>query len=83
MLTFASLAYAISIFIDLSSYFTKYYIQDKQNIRYLLSLINIYQYSARAFVLIFTPIAAYYTETVKDIDLVWLMILLCHILQCY
>lgn len=74
----ASISYGLSIFIDLFSYHIKFYVQDKNNVRYLLSLVNIFQYSARAFVLIFVPIMAYYTETVKDKNVVWEIILLSH-----
>ena len=51
----AAFSYATSIFVDVSVYHLKYYIQDSKNVRFNLSLINIYQYSARAFVLIFIP----------------------------
>lgn len=78
MFLIASIAYAISIFIDVSSYHIKFYVHDNNNVRYLLSLINIFQYTARAFVLVFVPIIAYYTETVKDKQLVWYIILLAH-----
>lgn len=79
MFLLASICYAFSIFIDVSSYHIKYYIQDNNNVRYLLSLVNIFQYSARAFVLVFVPITAYYTETIRDKDLVWLIIFLAHL----
>jgi len=74
----ASLAYAISIFIDVFTYHIKLNIHDKNNLRYLFSLINIFQYFARAFVLVFVPIMAYYTETVKDKHVVWEITLLSH-----
>lgn len=75
----AALAYAISIFIDVSVYHIKYYVQDNKNIRYILSLINIFQYSARAFVLIFVPVMSYLTETEKDMDKVWEITLITHV----
>lgn len=78
MFIIASLAYAISIFIDVFTYHIKLYIHDKNNLRYLFSLINIFQYFARAFVLVFVPIMAYYTETVKDKQVVWEITLLSH-----
>jgi hypothetical protein len=74
----AALAYAFSIFIDVSVYHLKYYIQDSKNVRYLLSLINIFQYSARAFVLVFVPIMAYLTEAIKDKHDVWLVTIIAH-----
>lgn len=72
-------SYAISIFIDVSVYHLKYYIQDLKNVRFLFSLINIFQYSARAFVLIFIPIMAFITESLKNKDLVWGITILSHI----
>lgn len=78
MFIIASLAYAISIFIDVFTYHIKLNIHDKNNLRYLFSLINIFQYFARAFVLVFVPIMAYYTETVKDKHVVWEITLLSH-----
>lgn len=78
MFVIASISYAISIFIDVFTYHLKFHIHDSKNLRYIFSLINIFQYSARAFVLIYAPIMAYYTETVKDKFLVWETTLLCH-----
>lgn len=78
MFLLAAIAYGISIFIDVAVYHLKYHIHDIKNLRYLFSLINIFQYSARAFVLIFVPIMAYYTETVKDPFLVWQITVLAH-----
>lgn len=74
----AAFSYAISIFIDISVYHLKYYINDNKNVRYLLSLINIFQYSARAFVLMFIPVMAFITESIKDKNLVWNITLLAH-----
>jgi hypothetical protein len=76
----AAFSYAISIFIDVSVYHLKYYIQDSKNVRFLLSLINIFQYSARAFILIFIPIMAFITESLKDKELVWNITILSHVL---
>jgi hypothetical protein len=78
MFVIASITYAISIFIDIFTYHLKFHIHDRKNLRYIFSLINIFQYSARAFVLIYAPIMAYYTETVKDMTLVWQTTLMCH-----
>lgn len=75
----ASISYAISIFIDVFTYHLKLNIHDSSNVRYLFSLINIFQYSARAFVLIFVPIMAYYTETIRDTVMVWETTLFCHL----
>jgi asparagine N-glycosylation enzyme membrane subunit Stt3 len=79
MLLIASFCYAMSIFIDVFTYHLKCNIHDNNNLRYLFSLINIFQFSARAFVLVFIPIMAYYTETIKDIDIIWNITLLAHI----
>jgi len=79
MYIIAAIAYAFSIFIDISVYYIKYYIQDNKNIRYIMSLINIFQYSARAFVLIFVPVMSYLTETIKDKNKVWEITLIAHI----
>lgn len=79
MFLVASLCYAMSIFIDVFTYHLKCNIHDNKNLRYLFSLINIFQFSARAFVLVFIPIMAYYTETIKDIDVIWNITLLAHI----
>ena len=79
MYIIAALAYAFSIFIDISVYYIKYYIQDNKNIRYIMSLINIFQYSARAFVLIFVPVMSYLTETIKDKNKVWEITLIAHV----
>jgi hypothetical protein len=80
MYLIASISYAISIFIDVFSYHIKYNIHDLKNIRYLFSLINIFQFSARAFVLIFVPIMAYYTETLRNMNMVWEITFLSHLL---
>jgi len=80
MFTIAALAYACSIFIDVSVYHFKYYIKDNKNIRHLLALINIFQYCSRAFILIFIPIMAYVTESIKDKNEVWLITILAHFL---
>lgn len=78
MFSIAAIAYALSIFIDVSVYHFKYYIQDRKNLRHLLSLINIFQYIARGFILVFMPIMAYVTESVKDKDEVWFLTILAH-----
>ena len=78
MFSVAAIAYALSIFIDVSVYHFKYYIQDRKNLRHLLSLINIFQYTARGFILIFMPIMAYVTESIKDKNEVWFLTILAH-----
>lgn len=76
----APLMYAISIYVDIVTYHLKFNLHDGKNYRYLFSLINVFQYTARGFVLIFVPIMAYYTENLKDKDLIWMATLLSHIL---
>ena len=80
MFIIAAIAYAFSIFIDVSVYHFKYYIQDNKNTRHLLSLINIFQYCSRGFILIFAPIMAFVTESVKDNNEVWLITIVAHFL---
>ena len=80
MFIIASIAYAFSIFIDVSVYHFKYYIQDDNNTRHLLALINIFQYFSRGFILIFIPIMAYTTESIKDKNEVWVITILAHFL---
>ena len=80
MFIIAAIAYAFSIFIDVSVYHFKYYIQDNKNTRHLLSLINIFQYCSRGFILIFAPIMAFVTESVKDKEEVWFITILAHFL---
>ena len=80
MFIIAAIAYAFSIFIDVSVYHFKYYIQDNTNTRHLLSLINIFQYCSRGFILIFAPIMAFVTESVKDKNEVWLITIVAHFL---
>ena len=80
MFIIAAIAYAFSIFIDVSVYHFKYYIQDNKNTRHLLSLINIFQYCSRGFILIFAPIMAFVTESVKDKNEVWLITIVAHFL---
>ena len=80
MFIIAAIAYAFSIFIDVSVYHFKYYIQDNKNTRPLLSLINIFQYCSRGFILIFAPIMAFVTESVKDKEEVWFITILAHFL---
>ena len=80
MFIIAAIAYAFSIFIDVSVYHFKYYIQDNKNTRHLLSLINIFQYCSRGFILIFAPIMAFVTESVKDKNEVWLIMIVAHFL---
>ncbi|GGF08229.1 alkanesulfonate monooxygenase [Flavobacterium limi] len=78
MFIIAAIAYAFSIFIDVAVYHFKYYIQDDKNIRHLFSMINIFQYSARFFILIFSPIMSYLTESVKDKNEVWIITVFAH-----
>lgn len=78
MVIAAAISYAISIFIDVFAYHLKYNIHDNKNLRYIFSLINIFQFSARAFVLIYVPIMAYFTETLKDKSIVWQTTLYSH-----
>ena len=80
MFIIAAIAYAFSIFIDVSVYHFKYYIQDNKNTRHLLSLIKIFQYCSRGFILIFAPIMAFVTESVKDKEEVWFITILAHFL---
>ena len=80
MFVIASIAYAFSIFIDVSVYHFKYYIQDDKNTRHLLALINIFQYFSRGFILIFIPIMAYTTESIKDKNEVWSITIMAHFL---
>lgn len=80
MFIIAAIAYAFSIFIDVSVYHFKYYIKDSKNVRHLLSLINIFQYCSRGFILIFIPIMAYVTESVKDKNEVWVITIVAHLL---
>ncbi|MCD0473677.1 DUF2837 family protein [Flavobacterium sp. EDS] len=80
MFIIAAIAYAFSIFVDVSVYHFKYYIQDSKNVRHLLSLINIFQYCSRGFILIFIPIMAYVTESVKDKNEVWYITVVAHFL---
>ena len=80
MFIIASIAYAFSIFIDVSVYHFKFYIQDDKNTRHLLALINIFQYFSRGFILIFIPIMAYTTEAIKDKNEVWSITILAHFL---
>ena len=80
MFIIAAIAYAFSIFIDVSVYHFKYYIQDNKNTRHLLSLINIFQYCSRGFILIFAPIMAFVTESVKDKEEVWFITIVAHFL---
>ena len=79
MVLIAAISYAISIFIDVFAYHLKYNIHDSKNLRYIFSLINIFQFSARAFVLIYIPIMAYFTETLRDKSIVWQTTLFSHI----
>lgn len=80
MFIIAAIAYAFSIFIDVSVYHFKYYIQDSKNVRHILSLINIFQYCSRGFILIFIPIMAYFTESIKDKNEVWGITVFAHFL---
>lgn len=78
MFIVAAIAYAISIFIDVFVYHLKYQIDVSNDFRYNFSLINIFQYSARLFILIFSPILAYYAEKINDKNLVINTIILSH-----
>lgn len=69
-----------SIFIDVSVYHFKYYIQEDKNTRHLLALINIFQYFSRGFILIFIPIMAYTTESINDKNEVWTITILAQFL---
>ena len=78
MFVVAAIAYAISIFIDVFVYHLKYRIDVSNDFRYNFSLINIFQYSARLFILIFSPILAFYAEKINDKNLVINTIILSH-----
>lgn len=75
----APVMYALSIFVDIFTYHLKFNVHDSKNYRYLFSLISVFQYTARGFILIFAPIMAYFTETVKDKHLIWAVTLIAHI----
>lgn len=79
MYIIAAFLYAVSIFIDIFTYHLKNNIRDDINIRYIFSLINIFQYIARGFVLMFAPIMSFYTENIKDQNLIWISTLFCQI----
>jgi hypothetical protein len=53
----------------MASHYLKFNLNDIKNLSCLFSLINVFQFSARAFVLIFIPVMTYFTEKVKNIDL--------------
>jgi hypothetical protein len=61
-------------------YHLKNQIDVSNNFRYNFSLINIFQYTARLFILIFTPILAFYAEKINDKNLVINVLLLSHFL---
>lgn len=74
------LSYAISIFIDVFVWHFRFYTFHEANNRYLVSMSNILQYSARAFILLFGPIMAYYTEKFNDVSLIFWSTVVSHII---
>ena len=79
MFIIAAFSYALSIFIDVFVYHLKFRVQVEDNYRYSFSLIYIFQYSARFFILVFTPIISFYTEKINNISIVTNTLILCHL----
>ncbi len=80
LLFIGCLSYAISIFIDVFVWHFRYYTFHETNNRYLISMSNILQYSARAFILLFGPIMAYYTENFNDVNIIFWATIVSHII---
>lgn len=74
------LSYAISIFIDVFVWHFRFYTFHEANNRYLVSMSNILQYSARAFILLFGPIMAYYTEKYNNLDIIFWSTVVSHVI---
>lgn len=64
----AAIAYPLSIFIDCSIYNLRFLLIGKQGVKYWLSMLTIYQYIARFFMLIFVPTTAYLTESFQSLE---------------
>ncbi len=79
ILLICSILYSLSIFIDVLAYHLKLNLRDDINMRYIFSVINIFQFSARGFVLLYAPLMAYLSENIRDQNLVWWATLLCQI----
>ena len=78
ILAIAALLYAISVYIDVFVWHFRYYSYHNENNRYLISLSNILQYSARGFILIYAPIMAFFTEKFQDKSMIFWTTILAH-----
>lgn len=75
----AGFAYPISILIDCSIYNLRFLLVAKEGVKYWLSILTVYQYSARFFMLIFIPTTAYITEQFQSYQTTFSILFIAHI----
>ena len=63
--------YPISMLFDISVYNLKFILKKESNFKYWMSIIQVFQYFARIFMVIFIPAMSYLTEVYKDYNLVF------------
>lgn len=71
----ALLSYPLSIFIDASAYNLKRLLKKGAEARYWLSVIYIYQYTARVFMVVFIPSMSLSTENFGDFNFISVIII--------
>ena len=75
----AGICYSISILIDVFVWHLRYYFRFKTNLMYIMSLIIIFQFIARGFILIFNPVMSYLTDKLQNPNSVWGATMMSHL----
>ena len=74
------IAYPFSIFFDTSVYNLKYLLNRHSEVRYWMSTIQVFQYSARIFMVIFIPGISLLTELNSNFNQIYIITILIHII---
>lgn len=72
-------AYPLSIFFDTSVYNLKYLLNRDSEVRYWMSTIQVFQYSARIFMVIFIPGISLLTELGSNFNQIFIITILIHV----
>lgn len=70
LIVFILICYPASMFFDITVYNLKFILKKDSNFRYWMSTIQVFQYSARLFMVIFIPAMSYLTEAYNDFNLI-------------
>jgi len=71
LVIFILICYPLSMFFDIGVYNLKFILKKESNFRYWMSIIQVFQYFARIFMVIFIPAMSYLTEVYKDSNLIF------------